>query len=261
MGKESVAKPFYSVLILAFVCSLLVSTAAVNSRLMQEKNRELDRKKNILRAAQMYDPDQPIDTMFSTIETRIIELSTGEFVPESQLSAKSFNQIKAAHSSDLGRSLDKEEDIAGLHRVEKFSFVYLVKDGPAAGQVILPVRGKGLWSTMYAYVALDADLTTILGISFYEHGETPGLGGEIENEKWLAGWQGKQMYSPSGTVAIQVVHGEATDVGDNAQYQIDGLSGATMTSKGVNNLMHFWFGDHGFKPFLERYQRKGGSNG
>jgi len=261
MGKESAAKPFYSVLVLAFVCSVLVSTAAVNSRLIQEKNRELDRKKNILHAAQLYDADTPIDKLFSTIETRIIELSTGEFVPESQLPPKSYNQLKAAISSDLGRSLDKKEDIAGLHRVEKFSFVYLVKDGLAAGQVILPVRGKGLWSTMYAYVALDADLTTIRGISFYEHGETPGLGGEIENKRWQAGWQGKKMYSPSGSVALQVVHGEAAEVGNEALYQVDGLSGATMTAKGVNNLMHFWFGDHGFKPFLDRYQKKGGSNG
>ena len=261
MSKESAAKPYYSVLVLAFVCSLLVSTAAVNSRLMQERNRELDQKKNILRAAQMYDPDKSIDDMFSTIETRIIELSTGEFVPESQLPIKSYNQRKAALSTDLGRTLNKENDIAGLHRVEKFSIVYLVKEGPAAGQVILPVRGKGLWSTMYAYVALDADLTTIRGISFYEHGETPGLGGEIENKNWQKGWQGKRMYSPSGTVALQVVHGEAANEGNDAQYQVDGLSGATMTANGVNNLMHFWFGDHGFKPFLERHQQKGGRNG
>ena len=86
MGKEPAAKPFYSVLVLAFVCSLLVSTAAVKSRLIQERNRELDRQKNILRAAQMYDADTPVDTLFGTIETRIIELSTGEFVSESELS-------------------------------------------------------------------------------------------------------------------------------------------------------------------------------
>ena len=142
-----------------------------------------------------------------------------------------------------------------------YYLVYLVKDEDETVQYILPVRGKGLWSTMYGYVSLDADLTTIRGISFYEHGETPGLGGEIENEKWLAGWQGKKMYSPEQTLALEVVKGKAPTTGEDAQYQVDGLSGATMTADGVNNLMHFWLGEHGFKPFLHRLQNKGDNNG
>jgi len=257
MGKEPAAKPFYSVLVLAFVCSALVAGAAVGLRPMQEANRQLDQKKNILRAADLYDKNKPVDTLFSVIETRIIKLSTGEFIPESQVSPESYNQLKAALSSDFGRSLDKKDDIAGLGRLEKYALVYLVRDGDKTVQVILPVRGKGLWSTMYGYVSLDADLTTIRGISFYEHGETPGLGGEIDNKKWQAGWQGKKMYSPSNTIALQVVKGKAPTTGDNAQYRIDGLSGATMTANGVNDLMHFWFGEHGFKPFLDHLKSKG----
>jgi Na+-transporting NADH:ubiquinone oxidoreductase subunit C len=257
MGKEPAAKPFYSVLVLAFVCSVLVAGAAVGLRPMQEANRQLDQKKNILRAANLYDKNKPVDTLFSVIETRIVELTTGEFIPESQVSPESYNQLKAALSSDFGRSLDKKDDIAGLGRLEKYALVYLVRDDDKTVQVILPVRGKGLWSTMYGYVSLDADLTTIRGISFYEHGETPGLGGEIDNKKWQAGWQGKKMYSPSDTIALQVVKGKAPTTGDNAQYRIDGLSGATMTANGVNDLMHFWFGEHGFKPFLDHIKSKG----
>ena len=257
MGKEPAAKPFYSVLVLAFVCSALVSGAAVGLRPLQEANRQLDQKKNILRAAGLYDKNKPVDTLFSVIETRVIELTTGEFIPESQVSPESYNQLKAALSSDFGRSLDKEDDIAGLGRLEKYALVYLVRDGDKTVQVILPVRGKGLWSTMYGYVSLDADLATIRGISFYEHGETPGLGGEIDNKKWQAGWQGKKMYSPSDIFALQVVKGKAPTTGDDAQYRVDGLSGATMTANGVNDLMHFWFGEHGFKPFLDRLKSKG----
>lgn len=256
MGKEPAAKPFYSVLVLAFVCSALVAGAAVGLRPKQEANRQLDQKKNILRAADLYDKNKPVDTLFSVIETRIIELTTGEFIPESQVSPESYNQLKAALSSDFGRSLDKKDDIAGLGRLEKYALVYLVREGDKTVQIILPVRGKGLWSTMYGYVSLDADLTTIRGISFYEHGETPGLGGEIDNKKWQSGWQGKKMYSPSDTIALQVVKGKAPNTGDNAQYKIDGLSGATMTANGVNDLMHFWFGEHGFKPFLDHLKTK-----
>ncbi len=257
MGKEPAAKPFYSVLVLAFVCSALVAGAAVGLRPLQEANRQLDQKKNILRAADLYDKNKPVDTLFSIIETRIIKLTTGEFIPESQVSPESYDQLKAALSSDFGRSLDKKDDIAGLGRLEKYSLVYLVRDGDKTVQVILPVRGKGLWSTMYGYVSLDADLRTIRGISFYEHGETPGLGGEIDNKKWQAGWQGKKMYNPSNTIALQVVKGKAPTTGDNAQYRIDGLSGATMTADGVNDLMHFWFGEHGYKPFLGHLKSKG----
>ncbi len=111
---------------------------------------------------------------------------------------ETYKQLKAALSDDTGRQLSSTEDRARLRRLEKYSLVYLVKDGAKVQQFILPVRGKGLWSTMFAYVALDGDLTTIRGISFYEHGETPGLGGEVENTRWQDGWRGKRVYDESG---------------------------------------------------------------
>jgi Na+-transporting NADH:ubiquinone oxidoreductase subunit C len=261
MGKEPAAKPFYSVLVLAFVCSALVSGAAVGLRPIQEANRLIDQEINILRAAGMYDENKPVDALFTDIETRVIELATGEYVPPDQIAPESYNQLKAALSEDLSRPLTRGNDPAGLRRLEKYSLVYLVKDGEKLQQIILPVRGKGLWSTMYGYIAIDADLTTIRGIRFYEHGETPGLGGEIENERWLAGWRDKKMYGPAETVLLRVVKGKATDQGEEAQHQVDGLSGATMTADGVNNLMQFWFGTHGIKPFFDRLQYKGETDG
>lgn len=261
MADESAARPFYTVLILAFACSAFVSMAAIGLRPMQEQNRDNDMKKNILRAAGLYDPGKPVDTLFSSIETRVIELSTGKFVPEDTVSPDSYNQLKATLNENLSRKIPKNEDIAGLGRLEKYSLVYLVRKDGRINQIILPVRGQGLWSTMYGYLALDGDLETIRGISFYQHGETPGLGGEIENKRWQAGWEGKKMYGPEDKVRLQVVKGEADTVGKEGQYQIDGLSGATMTSEGVENLMRFWFGDHGFKPFLEQLKKTGGVNG
>jgi len=261
MAEESTAKPFYSVLILAFACSALVSLAAIGLRPMQEQNRDVDMKENILRAAGLYDANTPIDTLFANIDTRVIDLDSGEFVPADTISPESYNQLQAALKSDLSRPLTKKEDIAGLRRLEKYSLVYLVRKGAKVDEIILPIRGKGLWSTMYGYIAIDSDLKTIRGISFYQHGETPGLGGEIENKRWQAGWEGKKIYGPEDKVSLQVVKGEAAASGKEAQYQVDGLSGATMTSEGVDNLMHFWFGDHGFKPFFERLQKQGGMNG
>lgn len=250
MAEESLAKPFYTVLILAFICSALVAGAAVGLRPQQDANRDLDRKKHILYAAGLYDKGRSIEEMFKPIEIRVVELATGKFVGEETVRPESFQQLKAALSDDTGRQLSNEEDRARLRRLEKYSLVYLVKDGARVQQYVLPVRGKGLWSTLFAYVALDGDLTTIRGISFYEHGETPGLGGEVENSRWQDGWRGKRVYDDRGKIGLNLVKGKAATEEPAKYYQIDGLSGATLTTKGVNNLMEFWFGDHGFKPFF-----------
>jgi len=260
MAEENAAKPFYSVLVLAFVCSALVAAAAVGLRPMQEANQVLDRKKNILYAAGLFTEGKPIEELFAPIETKIVELSTGNFVLEETIRPESYKQLKAALSDETGRELTGEEDIAKLRRQEKYSLVYLQKDGDQTTQIILPVRGKGLWSTMYAYVALDGDLKTIRGVSFYEHGETPGLGGEIENRRWQKGWQGKKVYNDKGEVALKFVKGAVATSEPDMSYQIDGLSGATLTTNGVENLMEFWFGEHGFKPFFAQL-KKDNNNG
>ncbi len=250
MAEESIAKPFYTVLILAFICSALVAGAAVGLRPQQDANRDLDRKKHILYAAGLYDKNRTIDEMFAPIETRVVELATGKFVADTTIRPETYKQLNAALSDDTGRQLSSAEDRARLRRLEKYSLVYLVKDGAKVQQFVLPVRGKGLWSTMFAYVALDGDLTPIRGISFYEHGETPGLGGEVEKTRWQDGWRGKKVYDDGGKIGLNVVKGKAASEEPAKHYQIDGLSGATLTTKGVNNLMEFWFGDHGFKPFF-----------
>lgn len=260
MADENPLKPFYSVLILAFVCSALVAGAAVGLRPMQEINRILDQKKHILYAAGLFDSSKSIEEMFAPIQTRIIDLATGHFVPKDVIDPATFNQTKSAFTTELGRSLTTEEDIAKLKRLEKYSVVYLVKKNGTTEQVILPVRGKGLWSTMYAYVALAADMSTIKGVSFYEHGETPGLGGEIENKRWQDSWREKRIYSDTDKVALTFAKGDSSASGEAALHEIDGLSGATLTTKGVDNLMEFWFGDHGFKPFITT-MKKENSNG
>lgn len=254
------AKPFYSVLILAFACSALVAGAAVGLRPKQEANRQLDRQKNILYAAGLYAENRPIEELFANIETRIVELASGKFAAEDTINPLTYNQRRAAFTSNLGQEIPEEADTARIGRQEKYSLVYLVKDNGKLNQVILPVRGKGLWSTMYAYVAIDADLTTIRGVSFYEHGETPGLGGEVENRRWQDGWKGKKLYK-DGTMALKIIKGSTDSTSPEAQYQIDGLSGATLTSNGVSDLLEFWFGDHGFKPFLAQLKNKDTTNG
>ena len=261
MAEEHPLKPFYSVLVLAFGCSLFVAVAAVGLRPMQEANRQLDQKKNILAAAGIYIKDQPVEKQFEAIETRLVDLESGNYVSAEKEDPALFDQLGSALSDERGKALERWEDPAGIRRLEKYSLVYLVKEQDKISQVVLPVRGKGLWSTMYAYVSIDADLTTIRGISFYEHGETPGLGGEIENPRWQARWQNKKLFDSDGTLAFTVVKDSSQTDKETLPYTVDGISGATLTSKGVDNLMQFWFGAHGFKPFFSRIRNQGGFNG
>lgn len=261
MAEEHPLKPFYSVLVLAFGCSLLVAAAAVSLKPLQDANKGLDRKKNILAAAGIYTESQPIDQQFEAVEARIVNLEDGSFVPPETIDPETFDQRQAALSEDFGRQIAPSEDQAGIRRVEKYSLVYLVRKKDHISQVVLPVRGKGLWSTMYAYVSLDADLSTIRGISFYEHGETPGLGGEIENPRWQDGWKNKRLFSDDGRMEFQVVKNPSREPPERQPYLVDSISGATLTSQGVDDLMQFWFGDHGFKPFIDRIKNQGGLNG
>jgi Na+-transporting NADH:ubiquinone oxidoreductase subunit C len=137
--------------------------------------------------------------------------------------------------------------------------VYLVEEQGALQQVILPVYGKGLWSTMYGFIALGPDLSTVRGFGFYQHGETPGLGGEIENRSWLAKWPGKVVYDEKGAVKLRVIKGEVDAAAADARYKVDGLSGATLTARGVSNLLAYWLGENGYQPFLHQLRKRTGS--
>lgn len=127
--------------------------------------------------------------------------------------------------------------------------MYLVENSGAIEKIILPVRGYGLWSTLYGFVALESDANTVVGLGFYEHGETPGLGGEVDNPRWKAFWPGKQVYR-DGEVEIALAKGAVDPASTDAPWRVDGLSGATLTSRGVTNLVQFWLGEDGFQPFL-----------
>ena len=144
----------------------------------------------------------------------------------------------------------------GIAKTEKYAVIYVIEDGDELHGVVLPIYGKGLWSTMYGFLALEADMQTAKGITFYKQGETPGLGGEVDNPKWKALWPGKKLRNEDGEVLIHVVKSQGT--GDE---QVDGLSGATITTLGVNDFVRFWLGEEGFGPYLKQLESKENTNG
>ncbi len=247
-NKDSVSRTLLTAFALCLVCSIIVSGAAVMLKPLQEANKTLDRKRNILAAAGMLDDSKTIDEQFSEISARVVDLRTGKF--SDAVDPEEYNQKKAAKDPAQSEKLTSDQDLAKIARRENYAVVYLVESAPGEYEkIILPVRGYGLWSTLYGFVALESDGNTIAGLGFYEHGETPGLGGEVDNPRWKALWPGKQVYKDQ-SVEIGLIKGAVNPQGTDALWQIDGLSGATLTSTGITNLVQFWLGEDGFQEFL-----------
>ena len=242
---------------LCLVCSLLVSAAAVGLKSIQEENKVLERKENILKAAGIYDEDVPVDELYKQIEAKVVDLATGEYV---DMDAAGYDQRKAAKDPASSIAIPSADDLAGIGRHAKYASVYLLKDGDSLKRVVLPIHGKGLWSTMYGFIALDPDLNTVKNFGFYEHAETPGLGGEVDNSDWKALWVDKKVYDSKGEPVIDVIKGSVSAEDPQAAYKVDGLAGATLTSRGVSNLVRYWLGQGGFEPYLKRLATEGGEH-
>ena len=246
-SNDSIGKIVTVAFALCIVCSVVVSTAAVLLKPSQEANRSLDRKRNILQAAGMLEEGRSVEEQFAAVEERFVDLSTGKFT---DAVAPGYDQREAAKDPARSRDLPGEMDIAKLGRQADVAQVYLVRgDDGAYEKIILPVHGYGLWSTLYGFLALESDGNTVAGLGFYDHKETPGLGGEVDNPRWKALWPGKQVYR-DGEVELKLLKGSVDPAAANAAWQVDGLSGATLTSRGVTNLITFWMGEEGFAPFL-----------
>lgn len=255
MSRDSTSRVLSVAFLLCLVCSIMVSAAAVGLNSRQQRNKIEEKRKNILQAAGLYQEGVPIEKQFSQIESRILDLETATF--SDRFDPATFDSQAATRDPQTRRQIPDALDLADIKVRSRYKAVYLVAENGGLQQLILPVHGKGLWSTMYGFISLAADLTTVKGFAFYEHGETPGLGGEIDNPAWKRQWQGKKVYDDSGAVRIRVLKGKVDRNAPNADFQADGLSGATLTARGVDNLLHYWMGEDGYKPFLERLKQEG----
>ena len=204
--------------VMCLICASAVSSIAVLFKPMQTENQEIDKKRNVLLAAGIIEAEDESD---STEISRIFEESAKE-------------------------SRDKKGQV-----------VYTIFDRGELDMIVIPVEGKGLWSTLYGFLAIDSDTTTIRGISFYKHGETPGLGGEVDNPAWKARWVGRKAFDDRFEPVIKVIKGKA-GTPEEDPHKVDGLSGATMTSNGVTELVRKGLGEKGYGDYLASIRAKGG---
>lgn len=218
----------YTMLFAAAVCvacSLTLSVASSILRDRQEALAELDRRLNILQAfgAPTRDADgrklglAEVNRIFDErIRGLVLDGETGFVVPDLE-------------PGDLSR-----EDVDTRRRLPLYEW----REGDETTKVAFPVSGKGLWSTIHGYVALDRDLNTIVGVTFYRHGETPGLGGEISADWFQDQFRGKRILDDGALRPVEILKGRVSDrypAGND--HAVDGISGATLTGRGINRFL------------------------
>ena len=259
-NKDSFGRTLFVVVGLCFICSIFVSTAAVLLRPIQIENKLLDKQKYILEAAGLTtDSDAPLTkadvlaTYNKYVVAKLVDLKTGDWV---EGDADLFDADKA--SRDVANSFKPVNDVASVKRVANTAVVYIVNDDQGQPKTfILPIKGYGLWSTMYAFLAVEPDMNTIQSLVYYAFtgsGETPGLGGEVQNPIWMAKWHGKKLYDEQGNLAIKVTKNPVIAA---SEHGVDALSGATLTGNGVQNSLEFWLGEEGFAHFIEKVRNGG----
>lgn len=253
-NKESTVRTLTVAVLVCLVCSVFVAGAAVALKPTQAENRQLDKQRSILAIAGLGEAGmsaKQVKALFGErIQAKVVDLQNGTFTDVQN--PTTFDALKAAKDPKLSIELSGEQDIASIKRREDFSTVYMVEQDGQLQTLILPVRGYGLWSTLHGFIAVKGDLNTVVGFGFYQHGETPGLGGEVDNPKWKGLWVGKTLFDENGKLAVEIIKGGVDPQSPKAVHQVDALAGATLTSKGVNNLLHFWLGENGFGPFLAK---------
>ena len=228
-------------LIACIACAVIVSVTAVSVRPEQNLNVENEKKLKILAAAGITTDE--VEKEFSKIKTLYVDFKSNQLVEVTE----NYDHIKASSNVAQSSLVPKEQDIAILKRRENVAPIYVwYSEQNQIQKIVLPIRGYGLWGTLYGYLSLDADLNTVKGIEYYDHKETPGLGGEVDNPVWKSDWNGKKVYYSSGNVILYVTKGPSTE-----EYEIDGISGATLTSNGVSNMIKYWLGENGYGPVLE----------
>ncbi len=252
MQQFSTAYTYKFSLGLCLICSFLLATAAVGLRAKQEANQKLDKQKSVLQACRIIKTGESVSPekireLFSNITQKVVDLKTDTYATD--VAPENFDPAEIPQMKAPGNE-------AQLSEIPEEILIYQVMKDDKVDMLVLPISGKGLWGTLYGYLAISSDTTTIRGITYYSHKETPGLGGEVDNPVWKSLWPDRKIYDADWNVAIRVIKG-AADSPANDPYHVDGLSGATITSRGVTNMLKFWLGDQGFGPYLKSFRENG----
>jgi len=259
MGKDSPLKALIVVLAVSLACSILVSTASITLKPIQLLNQKVERSRHIVALTGLVPIDKELSNeeilqAVEQLDVRVINIATGEF--DDSIDPEQFDTRAAVNNPELSVAIAAADDLARLGRRAQHAIVYLVWEDNELKRTIVPIHGQGMWSTLYGLLALEVDLNTIAAVTFYEQGETAGLGDQITQPDWQAKWQGRQIYNDQGEVHFRVAAGSVADGTPAARHQVDAISGATVTADSVSRLVEFWFGANVYQTFLNNLKNQ-----
>jgi Na+-transporting NADH:ubiquinone oxidoreductase subunit C len=262
MTNDSPLKAFIVILLTALVCSSFVSAAVVVFRPMQMNNKMIERSRNIIKLTGLVEEDvkpseEEMLELYRGMDVRILDIDQADY--NEDLDPLTFDARRAVNNPELGVDIPPDQDQASLGRRSRYMPIYRVVDESGQLQrLILPVHGAGMWSTIYGYVALESDLNTIAAVTFYEQNETPGLGDQIMRPEWQAKWVGRRIYDEAGDLRFAINHGKVEPGSSTWLYEVDALTGATVTADAVTSLIHYWFGPNGYRDYLDKLREQQG---
>jgi Na+-transporting NADH:ubiquinone oxidoreductase subunit C len=216
---------FSFAVIMVVIVATVLSTVSINLRPLQEKNVEIRKKRSILAAMNIQSSIKNADHKFN------------QYITNSFVVNEEGKQISKKHAFDIKL---KEELIK--NKTQRRLPVFIGQPHKASKVYIFPLHGKGLWGAIYGYVALNSDLTTIYGITFGHDEETPGLGSQISKKPFQAQFKGKRVFDKQGTFhPVKVVK---NNLASSSKHKVDAISGATITSKGVEEMIETCLGHY-----------------
>jgi Na+-transporting NADH:ubiquinone oxidoreductase subunit C len=193
------------------------------------------------------------DIEVSDLEMRVVDLATGKYVEGIDSASYDWRRMTGEMAKSI--NIPEDMDLAKIKTRASQVKIYLLQRESRPVLIVLPVYGRGFASMLYGYIGLSGDASTVTGLVFYEHGETPGLGALINAPEWRRLWFGKKVWDARGEVGLGVARGPVVAGTAEAEHYVDGLTGATWTGQGVTNLLRYWLGEHGFGPYLKRVGR------
>ncbi|MFM8742848.1 MAG: NADH:ubiquinone reductase (Na(+)-transporting) subunit C [Cytophagales bacterium] len=212
--------------ILTVVCAGVLAFASISLKDAQEANIALEQKGNILSTVTQIPNGADVQALYAKRIKGFVVDHNGNVVPNADPS-------KVVVAAEYKKK--PEERVLPVYE-------FLNDTDPSKVEaVVLPVYGYGLWNNIWGFVALESDFNTVRGVKFAHAGETPGLGARIETEEIQKRYIGKKVFDGSSTlVSIMMMKGEGQNYSDD-HHKVDGMSGATLTGKGVNNMLSDYF--------------------
>ncbi|UTW64710.1 NADH:ubiquinone reductase (Na(+)-transporting) subunit C [bacterium SCSIO 12741] len=236
MDKNSNGYTFGFAIVMVIVVGSLLSLAAVSLKPFQQENIQKEKKQNILASINVVTSRSEADALFSEyVKKQVVINNQGEVVSEEDGSAFGIDVKK-----------EYKEWKAGAREESKLNFPLFVCNKDGEDYYVVPMVGTGLWGPIWGFVSLKGDLNTIFGANFDHKTETPGLGAEIKESIFEEQFSGDQIYA-NGEVAFVIMKGGGGSDNPNG---VDGITGGTITSKGVEEMLQRTF--EVYKPYFEK---------